>query len=123
VQSIFCLFFRDRLVKHDLSTGEDKILYSHSNFHRGAMSLSPDGINLLLATGSPEQKKSRLFTIPAEGGKENILCTAQEPGNFYRASWSPDGKHIALAFPESTTEVKVIKNLVQELEKTYSLHK
>jgi Tol biopolymer transport system component len=165
-KSIFYLFFRDRLVKHDLATGEDKVLYSHSNFHRGVMSLSPDGKNLLLATESPEEKKSRLFTIPAEGGKEKMLCTAQEPGNFYRAWWSPDGKyvyfaerkdgtslwrvpaeggipqktwqskspvhfldfhpdgkHIAIAFPESTTEVKVIKNLVQELEKIYSVHK
>ncbi len=165
-KSIFFLFFKDRLIKHDLATGEDKILYTHSNFGRFVMSLSPDGKNLLLATESPEEKKSRLFTIPAEGGKEKMLCTAQEVGKFYWAEWSPDGeyvyfaerkdgtglwrvpaeggipqktwqsknparilglhpdgKHVALSFSESTTEVKVIKNLVQELDKAYSMNK
>jgi Tol biopolymer transport system component len=165
-KSIFYLFFQDRLAKHDLATGEDKILYTHSHFDRGVMSLSPDGKNLLLATKSPEEKKSRLFTIPAEGGKEKMLCTAQEADNFYFAGWfpdgkyvyfvetkdgaslwrvpaeggipqknwqlknparilglHPDGKHIALSFSESTTEVKVIKNLAQELGKVFSMHK
>jgi Tol biopolymer transport system component len=159
-KTIFYLFFKDRLARHDLVTGEDKILYRHSNFDRGVMKLSPDGKNLLLATRSPEEKKSHLFTIPIEGGKEKELCTAQEADRFYGAEWSPDGKYvyfveerdgtslwripaeggipqktwhskssvnvfglrpdgkqIALAFPESTTEIKVIKNLVQELEK------
>ncbi len=141
-------------------TGEDKILYRHSNFSRGVMKISPDGKNLLLATISPEEKKSHLFTIPIEGGKEKELCTAQEADGFYCAEWSPDGKYVyfveerdgtslwripaeggipqkiwhtkssvnflglhpdgkqfALAFPESTTEIRVIKNLVQELER------
>ena len=166
-KSIFYLFFKDRLARHDLVTGEDKILYRHSNFDRGVMKLSPDGKNLLLATRSPEEKKSRLFIIPIDGGKEKELCTAQEGDRFYRAEWSPDGKYvyfieekdgtslwripaeggipqktwhtkssvnnvfglhpdgkqIALAFPESTTEIRVIKNLVQELEKLDSIPK
>jgi Tol biopolymer transport system component len=165
-KSIFYLFFKDRLARHDLVTGEDKILYRHSNFDRGVMKLSPDGKNLLLATRSPEEKKSHLFTIPVEGGKEKELCTTQDADRFYGAEWSPDGKYvyfveerdgtslwripaeggipqktwhskssvnvfglrpdgkqIALAFPESTTEVKVIKNLVQELEKTDNQNK
>jgi Tol biopolymer transport system component len=165
-KSIFYLFFKDRLVKHDLATGEDKILYRHSNFDRGVLKLSPDGTNLLLATRSPEEKKSRLFTIPAEGGNEKELCTFQRGDNFYGAEWSPDGKYvyfaerqdgtslwrvpaeggipqktwhsksavrifglhpdgkqIALAFPESTTEIKVIKNLVKELEKADNISK
>ena len=159
-KSIFYLFFKDRLVRHDLATGEDKILYRHSNFDRGVLKLSPDGKNLLLATRSQEEKRSRLFTIPVEGGKEKELCTAQEADNFAGAMWSPDGKYvyfgekrdvtslwripaeggipqktwqsksaawifglhpngkqIALALPESTTEIRVIKNLVQGLEK------
>lgn len=165
-KSIFYLFFKDRLVRHDLATREDKILYRHSHFDRGVLKLSPDGKNLLLATRSPEEKKSRLFTIPVEGGKEKELCTAQEADNFAMAIWSPDGKYvyfaekrdgtslwrvpaeggipqktwhsksavwvfglhpngkqIALALPESTTEIRVIKNLVQELEKTDNISK
>ena len=31
----------------------------------------------------------------------------------------PDGKEIAMARSESTTEIRVVKNLVRELEKLY----
>ena len=165
-KSIFFLFFRDRLVKHDLGTGEDKILYTHPRFERGVFTRSPDGKYLLLAVRSPEGKKSRLFTIPAGGGEEKELCTAQEARGFYSAMWSPDGKYvyfteqqdgmnlwripseggipqkiwhsedraeifsmhpdgnqIALSIRERTTEIRVIENLVQELEKVYGVSK
>jgi len=123
---------------------------------------SPDGKNLLLSVRSPEEKKSRLFTIPAEGGEEKELCTAQEASGFNTALWSPDGEYIyftersdgtslwrlpakggipqkiwhsknraevfsihpdgqqiALAIRERELEIRVIENLVQELEKIY----
>ena len=46
-KSIFFLFFRDRLVKHDLDTGQDTILYEHSRFERNVLDCSPDGKLLL----------------------------------------------------------------------------
>lgn len=159
-RSIFYLFFKDRLVKHDLETGEDKILYKQSHFDRGVLSRSPDGKRLLFSARSPEELKSRLFTMSVEGGQEKELCTPQETDNFYWGTWSPDGKYIyftelkdgtnlwripseggipqkvwhsenrveifsihpdgnqiALAIRERTTEIRVIENLVQELEK------
>jgi Tol biopolymer transport system component len=159
-KSIFFLFFKDWLIKHDLETGEDKILYKHSFFERGVLKLSPDGKSLLLGLRYPGEEKSRFLTIPAEGGEEKALCTAQEEKVFTRALWSPDGKYIyftenrekpnlwrvpaeggkpqkvwhsenmveifsfhpdgnqiAYAIRERTTEVRVIENLVQELEK------
>ena len=165
-KSIFYLFFKDRLVKHDLETGEEKILYKHSRFERGVLKRSPDGKNLLFAVRSPEEKKSHLFTMPVEGGKEKELCTPQEASYFEIAMWSsdgkyiyftersdgtnlwripaeggipqkvwhsknrtevfsihPDGKQIALAIRERTTEIRVIENLVQELEKIYNISK
>jgi Tol biopolymer transport system component len=104
--------------------------------------------------------KSQLFTMPAEGGKEKEVCSAQEAKIIRRAYWSPDGKYIyfaetpkgtsfwrvpteggtprkvwssennleifsihpdgnqiAYAIRERTTEVRVIENLVQEIEK------
>lgn len=159
-KSIFYLFFTDRLVKRNLATGEEKVLYKHSRFERSVLKRSPDGRNLLFAVRSPEDKKGHLYTMPVEGGNIKELCTPQEADNFGVAMWSPegkfiyftemkdgtslwripaeggiplktwhskspaqifglhpDGKQIALALAESTTEIRVIKNLVQELEK------
>jgi len=160
-KSIFFLFFTDRLVKRDLATGEDTILYKNSRFERSVLRLSPDGKNLLFAVRSPEDKKSHLYTIPTEGGNIKELCTAQEAASLEMGMWSPDGKYvyftemkdegtslwripaaggipqktwkskdraevfsfhpggkqIALAIYERELEIRVIKNLVQELEK------
>lgn len=89
-KSIFFLFFRDRLVKHDLKTGEDKILYENSRFERNVLDCSPDG--KLLLFGVREEGEGRLFTIPVEGGEETELCTT--PEGFETAMWSPDGKYV-----------------------------
>jgi len=161
-KSFYYLFFKDRLVKHDLKTGEDKVLYKHSDFQPRVLRSSPDGKNLLFGLKYPGDEKSRLFIIPAEGGKEKEVCTAQEAKLFDMALWSPDGKYIffsetknatntslwsvpaeggnpqkvwssenlteifdihpdgnqvAFSVRERATEVRVIENLVQELEK------
>jgi Tol biopolymer transport system component len=160
-KSVFFLFFTDRLVKRDLASGEDKILYKHSRFERNVLARSPDGRSLLFAVRSPEDKKSHLYTMPAEGGNIRELCTAQEAASLEMGMWSPDGKYvyftemkdegtslwripaaggipqktwqskdraeifgfhpdgkqIALAIYERELEIRVIKNLVQELEK------
>jgi Tol biopolymer transport system component len=165
--SIFFLFFKDRLMKHDLDTGKDKILYKHSNFERGTLNRSPDGKSLLFGVKPPNGNKSLLLTLPVEGGKEKELCTTQEADGFgWGCFWSPDGKYIyftersngtnlwrvpaeggipqkiwhsedrtevfsihpdgkqiALAIRERTTEVRVIENLVQELEKIDNISK
>jgi len=161
-KSIFYLFFTDRLVKRDLETGEEKILYRHNHFDRGVLTRSPDGKSLLLATRSSDEKISRLFTIPVDGGKETLLCKAQEAVGFDTALWSPDGKYIyfserkdgtnlwripaeggvpekiwqsknrteffgihpdgkqmSFAMRERELEIRVIENLVRELEKIY----
>jgi Tol biopolymer transport system component len=165
-KSFYYLFFKDRLVKHDLETGDEKILYKHNHFNELVLNRSPDGKNLLLAVYNSEEKKSHLFTIPVEGGKETKLCTTREANYFAKALWSPDGKYIffteilegmktslwripaeggtpqkvwesenrtevfsihpdgyqlALAIRERTTEVRVIENLVPELEKIYDI--
>ena len=167
-KSFYYLFFKDRLVKHDLETGDYKILYKHSDFTRGVLDLSPDGKSLLFGLEYSGDEKSRLVTIPAEGGKEKEMCTAQEAKNFYTAFWSPDGKYIyfvelleniktnlwrvpteggkpqkvwssenrveifdihpdgnqvAFSIRERATEVRVIENLVQELEKIDNISK
>jgi Tol biopolymer transport system component len=92
-KSIFMLFFKDRLIKHDLKTGKDEVMYKHSNFEPYILQVSPDGNTLLLGTQNREEK-SRLFTMPVEGGNVVELCRAQEANDFVSALWSPDGKYI-----------------------------
>lgn len=161
-RSFYYLFYRDRLVKHNLETGEDMILYQNSDFTPYVLDLSPDGKNLLFGLDYPGDHKSHLFTIPAEGGKEKAVCTAQESKSIGRVIYSPDGKYIyfvelpegtktclwrvpaeggnpekvwssdktvqiydihpdgnqvALSIYERSSELRVIENLVQELEK------
>jgi Tol biopolymer transport system component len=93
-KSFYYLLFKDRLVKHDLESGEDKVLYEHSHFNRNLLRRSPDGKNLLFAIYNPEEKRGHLFTMPAEGGKEIELCTTQEDVALAGGSWSPNGKYI-----------------------------
>ncbi len=159
-QSIFYLFFTDRLVKRNLATGEEKTLYKHPRFERNVLDVSPDGRNLLFGVRSPEDKKGHLYTIPVDGGDIKELCTAQEANSFGVGMWSPDGKYayfteqkdgtglwripaeggipqkvwhskdraevfsihpdgkqLALAIYVPELEIRVIKNLAQELEK------
>lgn len=93
-KSFYYLFFKDRLVKYNLETGKDKVLYKYPDFTRGVLDLSPDGTKLLFGLEYPGEKKSRLFSIPAEGGTENEVCTVQEARGFATAFWSRDGNYI-----------------------------
>jgi Tol biopolymer transport system component len=93
-KSFYYLFFTDRLVKHDLETGKDRVLFEHTGFKPYALDLSPDGNSLLFGLEFPGEEKGCLYVIPAEGGKEKEVCTFQEANHFETASWSPDGKYI-----------------------------
>jgi Tol biopolymer transport system component len=105
-KSFYYIFFKDRLVKHNLETGEEKILYEHPDFSRGILELSPDGKNLLFGLEYPGNEKSRLVTIPAEGGKEETICTSQGAHGIEWAKYSPDGKYIyIIELPQSTKSV------------------
>ncbi len=161
---IFYTFFTDRLVKRDLVTGEEKILCKHDRFVRFILHRSPDGKSLLFGIYNPEEKKSHLFTIPVDGGKEKEICSSQEARAFNSANWSidgnfiyfidsngnnlwrvsaeggtpqkiwhsknriqgfdihPNGTQLVLEKPEEITEIRVIENLVQELEKLDKSH-
>lgn len=90
-KSIFYLFFRDRLVNHDLETGAETILYEHPRFERNVLARSPDGKTLLF--GVRDEGESHLFTIPVEGEEVTELCS-DETSPFETAMWSPDGKYV-----------------------------
>jgi Tol biopolymer transport system component len=158
-KSFFYTFFTDRLVRHDLESGEEKILYKHDRFVRSILQRSPDGKNLLFGVYNQEKHKSYLMTVPVEGGKEKEICTSQEAPSFNSANWSPDGKliyfidsngnnfwrvsaeggmpqniwsskdwilrfsihpngkQLIIEKPKGITELRVIENLAQELER------
>lgn len=100
-KSVFYLFFRDRLVKYDLETGQDKILYEHPRFERGVLMRSPDGKTLLF--GVKHEGESHLLTVPVGGGEEKELFASQ--GGFERAMWSPDGKYVYFAKSQDGTSM------------------
>ena len=164
-KSIFYTFFNDRLVKRDLVSGEEKILFKHDRFVRFILHRSPDGKNLLFSMYNREENKSHLFTIPVNGGKEKEICASQEARAFNAANWSIDGNYIffidssgnnlwrvpaeggipqkvwysenkiqgfsihpkgtqiVLEMPEDITELRVIENLFQEMEKLDKIDK
>jgi hypothetical protein len=62
-----------------------------------------------------------LWRIPAAGGIPQKTWQSKDRAEVF--SFHPDGKQIALAIYEQELEIRVIKNLVQELEKVYKLSK
>ena len=164
-KSFYYLLFKDRLVKHDLETCLEKIIYRQSNFEPYSLLLSPDGKNLLFGI-QDQVEKSCLLVIPEGGGTPRALCNAQETNDIVTTLWSPDGRYIyfleqpegtnlwrvpvtggnpqkvwssdkrveifdihpdgdkiACSVRERTTEVRVIENLVQELERLDKIDK
>ena len=93
-KSFYYLFQKDRLVKHNLETGEDRIIYEYSDFTPYILEASPDGNNLLFGLEYPGDEKGSLYTIPAEGGEEKVVCTSQEAKRIIWAKYSPDGRYI-----------------------------
>jgi Tol biopolymer transport system component len=93
-RSFYYLFQKDRLVKHNLETGEDKKIYKFPDFSPYILETSPDDKNLLFGLEYPDDEKSCLYTMPAEGGKEKMVCTSQEANRIIWAQYSPDGREI-----------------------------
>lgn len=102
-QSIIMLFQNDWIVKHNLTTGLDTILYRNSNFVRGVLQLSPDCNKLLFAINNKGEERSRLMTMTVEGEDVRELCVSQDAQISGSAFWSLDGKFIYFSErPEGT---------------------
>lgn len=54
--------------------------------------LSPDGSQIAISHGTREDGKSRIYTLPFEGGTPRLI-TPLAPS--YLHGWSPDGQHLA----------------------------
>ena len=93
----------NHLIKHNIETGDEKILYTNKDLFFGpALKRSFDGRDLLFDgiadTDEPaklNEGESYLLSIPENGGEARILCTSIFDGGVYkRFSLSPDGKYI-----------------------------
>jgi len=62
---------------------------------------------------------TKIWRIPAEGGNPQNLW--QSPKRIEMLSINPNGDQMSYSHRERTTEVRVIENLVQELEKIYDI--
>ena len=98
-KSIYYLH-RDQIVKLNLTTGEEKVIYKGHNLKR-ILRLSPASNTLLFAYENSETSKIHFCTIPAEGGNAEEIFISQETDRVRTAVWSPDGNHIF--FSESPT--------------------
>jgi Tol biopolymer transport system component len=87
----------NQIVKHNIESGEEKIIYNARQFTYPNIMRSHDGNNLLIdimvdKTGADCQ----LLSINENGGEPKILCTHKDVSNIRlrRIALSPDGKYI-----------------------------
>jgi Tol biopolymer transport system component len=93
----------NHLIKHNIETGDEKILFTNKNLFFGpALKRSFDGRDLLFDGLADIDKAAKLnegeaylLSIPESGGEIKILCKAIFSGGvFKRFSLTPDGKYI-----------------------------
>jgi Tol biopolymer transport system component len=89
---------KNQIIKHNLETGDEKVIFTGRGMYYPALTRSYDGKNLLLdVLGGPGTTNLfKLLSIPENGGDADTLCTYQADMNpgFRRIDISPDGKYI-----------------------------
>jgi Tol biopolymer transport system component len=82
-----------QIVRRNLVTGEENIIYNTTFSKRTTFSLSPDSKSL--ATISTYEKQKKLQLIPLSDGNPRVLLTIEEERSYYGAlDWTADGQHI-----------------------------
>jgi dipeptidyl aminopeptidase/acylaminoacyl peptidase len=85
---------------------------------------SPDGTKIAFLSDR-QKPKSRIFTIPTDGGEPTALTTLETEGGIEGFRWSPDGTKIAFLFretPEAYRKEKVEERQKQELPSPPRVH-
>ena len=75
---------------------------------------SPDGSRLAFLSDR-QKPKSRIYTIPTDGGEPTALTQLEKEGEIEAFRWSPDGTKIAFLFRE--TPATYCKEKVEERQK------
>ena len=91
-----------RILSRDLTTGEEKELYS-GNAENGwlQVALSPDGERLAVIN---MDKKKTLRLIPTRGGEPRDLLKYEDAHSFTCLEWTADGKYIIFARMQSAKD-------------------
>ena len=84
---------RGKLFRFDIDTKESREIYSDyvDNCNNDHV-LSYDGTRVAVSHGTSEDGKSRIYTMPIEGGVPTLITAL---GPSYLHGWSPDGKTLA----------------------------
>ncbi len=85
---------------------------------------SPDGSRLAFLSDR-QKPKSRIYTIPTDGGEPVALTTLEKEGGIEGFRWSPDGTKIAFLFretPEAYRKEKVEERQKQEMPSPPRVH-
>ncbi len=93
-KSIYFLFHKDRIFKYNLATGEENIICRQPGLERFIFDISLNRKKLLFAASDPKEEKSRLYTIPVNGGDANEICQIQSINYSTTAFWDKIGKYI-----------------------------
>ncbi|MBE0674123.1 MAG: PD40 domain-containing protein [Bacteroidales bacterium] len=109
-------FSNSDLVKHNLETGDEKVIYSVHKIYYTTMIRSHDGDNLLFHVPvDMNNDKFHLLSVPVNGGDADTLATYQAFGStrFSRMALSPDGEYIYL-----TSRAPGVKSILSRIPST-----
>jgi Tol biopolymer transport system component len=90
----------DKIIKHNIRSGEEMILYNDKQLLHTILTRSSDGTNLLfdVVVDFDDEGLSlcKLLEIPEAGGEAKTMCSYKSVQNwrFKRFALSPDGKYI-----------------------------
>lgn len=93
-------FSRNDLIKHNLESGNEEVIYSVKDIVYPCLIRSHDGKSLLFdAVADMNSNMFHLLSVPVTGGDADTLATYQSVGSprFKRMAFSPDGKYIYLS--------------------------
>ncbi len=95
-----------KIVRHDVVSGEERVLFTGPDVSRVMVSLSPDGSQLAFMC-----KPDKLCLMPSVGGEPRELFQAREgvslPWRPREVTWTPDGKRILFVSIPSGTDAAV----------------
>jgi len=103
-RSIFCLV-NNQLIKHNIETGADVVIYNDERLNRPVLTRSLDGSRLFFdVVVDLNTNLHGLLSIPENGGDPVTLSTYNVVSGwrFKRVAVSPDGKHIYISALDST---------------------